>query len=55
VLLKDLKRRFNQQAWKKILYIKPCIGQISGTWELLMEEKVWLLVKNKYFQKLIGH
>jgi hypothetical protein len=24
--------------WNKILNIKPCMGQISGTWELLLCE-----------------
>jgi len=32
------QKRCNQQVKNKILNIKPCIGQISGTWELLICE-----------------
>jgi hypothetical protein len=28
----------NQQVWNKILNIKPCIGQISGIWDLLIRK-----------------
>ena len=28
----------NQQVWNKILNIKPCIGQISGIWDLLIHK-----------------
>jgi hypothetical protein len=38
VLYNDLKIRCNQQVWNKILNIKPCGGQISGTMELLICE-----------------
>ena len=56
MLLMDLIRRFNQQAWNKILNIKPsihAIGQMSGTWQLLMHDyggESMVIGENKYFQ-----
>jgi hypothetical protein len=38
--------------WNKILNIKPCMGQISGTWELLLREywrKSMIIGENKYW------
>ena len=36
VLLSDLEKRHNQQVWNIMLNYKVCIGQISGTWEILI-------------------
>ena len=36
VLLNVLEKRHNQQVWNIILNNKVCIGQISGTWEILI-------------------
>ena len=45
----------NQWVWNKIVNIKPCMGQISGTWELILCEywrkKVWLLAKKYWLER----
>jgi hypothetical protein len=35
----NLKKGYNEQVWNKTLNIKPCMGQISGTFNMNIEEK----------------
>jgi hypothetical protein len=45
-------------VWNKILYIKPCMGHISGTWELLLCEywrkSIIIGEKNMDLKRLTG-
>jgi hypothetical protein len=51
MLLNHLKKGCNQQVRNKILNIKSCIGQTSGSWGLLMCEygrKSMIICEEKY-------